>query len=288
MSITTECMIVNLQIGVWQGYRLDKDASRRVTEDAGADRDAARVNKHLVPKEALKGIVAASGAVRTHFYAQTLPWKDNGDRLLPRRRYMRFIAEHSGLVHEFEAAVEAFLSNTYLAARDGAEFRMGELFKADDYPRPDALRGRFYAKLDIDPVTEAGDFRVALDNDATDAVRRSIEDALKERIGRAMADVWARLQDTLGHFAAKMADTDAVFRDSTVKNLEEIIDILPDLNILNDPNLERIAEDMRRTLSGYDAKTLRGDVTQRAQAAAEAQRIMDDMAGFMNAFGGGS
>jgi hypothetical protein len=37
MSIATKAMVLNLQIGIWQGYRLDKEASRKVVEDASAD-----------------------------------------------------------------------------------------------------------------------------------------------------------------------------------------------------------------------------------------------------------
>ena len=54
MSIAERAMVVNLAIGLWQGYRLDREASRQVTETNGAASDAARVNKHLVPKEVLK------------------------------------------------------------------------------------------------------------------------------------------------------------------------------------------------------------------------------------------
>ena len=286
MSIVNECMVVNLQIGVWQGYRLDKEASREVTQQAGAASDAARVNKHLVPKETLKPIITSQGDIRLHFYANTLPWKDNGDRLLPRRRYMTFIQEHGALVDKFRAAVEEFVSTTYLTARDQAEFRMGELFKADDYPPAERLRSRFYARLDIDPVTEAGDFRVQLSQDAADSIRSDMERAMQERVSRAIGDVWMRLADTLQHFATKMADEDAVFRDSTVHNLREILGVLPDLNFINDPNLERIRGEIEEAIDGLDPKTLRTDKVERKRAAAETARIMEDMKGFMTAFGG--
>ena len=40
MTISNECMVLNLQVGLWAGHRLDKDASQRVTTEAGADADA--------------------------------------------------------------------------------------------------------------------------------------------------------------------------------------------------------------------------------------------------------
>lgn len=283
MSIPTTCMLVNLQIGQWTGHRLDKEASARVTTEAGADADAARVNKHLVPKESLKPIVQAAGAVRTHFYAKTLPWKDNGDRILPRSIYTQFIEEHGELLSKFRAAVDEFVDNTYATVRDRAEFRMGALFKDDDYPLPRSLRNRFYVNLDIDAVTEAKDFRVQMDALAVDVIRDNMERALTRRVANAMQDVWERLAKTVNYFAERM-DGDAVFRDSTVNNLTEIVELLPALNITNDPNLERIRQEVLDKLGGIEPKDLRNDTLIRKRAAQEAKDIIANMSGFMKAF----
>lgn len=282
MSIVTQAMVLNLQIGIWQGYRLDKDASAKVTRDANAEGDAARVNKHLVPKEALKAVVSASGAIRTHFYAKTLPWKDNGDRLLTRAMFGGFIEEHERLVGEFNDAVLEFLSTSYPAARDQAEFRMGDLFKGDDYPSAQSLRQRFYINMDIDAVTQAGDFRVDMEESEKAKIQAAMEEAMKGRIGRAMQDIWTRLAEVVGHFAKKMA-TDDIFRDTTVSNIEALVDLLPGLNVLDDPDLRAMGEEIKAKLAGADPKDLRKDKAVRTQAAKDAEDIMARMAGFMNA-----
>ena len=286
MSIASNAMVLNLQIGIWQGYRLDREASAKVVEDAGAHADAARVNKHLVPKEALKDINTASNAVRSHFKDKTLPWKDNGDRLLTRLMFADFIETHEKLTKDFKDAVEEFVTVSYPEARARAEFRMGELFDSNDYPSAESLRRRFYIGMDIDPVTSAGDFRVEMEADELDLIKATMEKALQERIGRAMLDVWTRLADVVGHFAAKMG-SDGVFRDSTMKNIEEMVDLLPGLNVLNDPDLARLGDEIKATLTGYDLKDLRKRPDVRKQAAFEANEIMDRMKGFMGAFGSG-
>ena len=285
MSIVTQAMVVNLQIGVWMGYRLDKEASRELTDEKNAEADAARVNTHLIPKDKLKPIVSASGAVRSHFYDKTLPWQDNGNRLLTRKLYMKFIEEHQRLVTAFTEAVDQFLARDYLVAQEKARFRMGELFKPDVYPSAEALRRRFYVNLDIDAVTTAGDFRVEMDQNTIDEVREGMEQAMGARIGRAMQDVWARLNTTLGHFAEKMAG-DGIFRNTTLTNLEELVQVLPDLNITNDPELERIRLEIADKIIGFDAQDLRKDKLVRDRAATEASKIVEEMAGFLNAFGG--
>lgn len=285
MSIVNDCMVVNLQIGLWMGYRFDRDATRRTLMTEGAAEDAARVNKHLIPKEALKRVVTAVGALRSQFYEQTLPWKDNGDRLLTRKMYMHFIQEHAKLKEDFNNEVEHFLSVSYMRARDNARLRLGDMFKDNDYPETWELRQKFYVNLDIDAVTMANDFRVTLDQDQLDVVRKDMESAIQARISRAVGDVWERLSDKLTRFHDRVSDKDAVFKTSTVETLRELVAMLPQLNITNDPHLEQIGLQIERAIAGVDATTLRKDKAVRADVADEVKKIMDDMSGFMNAFG---
>lgn len=286
-TITERAMVMNLSIGIWQGYRLDKAASAKVTSDAGAAADAARVNKHLIPKEDLAPIVTAQNAIRTHFYTNTLPWRDNGDRLMTRVLYLKFIPDHEKLVRDFNEAVETFLNEKYPVAIERAQFRMGEMFDRADYPSASELRRRFYAELDIAPISTANDFRVAIDQEHVDKVKAQIEAAVEQRMQAATADVWARMAKTIGYFQERMADPKAVFRDSTVENITELLDLIPGLNVLDDPNIELVRAQIAKAFGNLDAKDIRKDPAHRAQLADEAQQVMDRMSGFMKAFGAG-
>lgn len=284
-SLVNNCMVINLQIGIWTGHRLDKEASFRLTQESHADSDAARVNKHLIAKSTLSPIVSAASSVRHHFYTKTLPWKDNGDRLLTRALYTEFMQTHNKLAEGFKVEVDKFVTMAYPQAVAQAEFRMGDLFNPNDYPSQDAVARRFYIGLDIDAVTEANDFRVDLEKAELTEVRKSMQESMQGRLTRAMQDVWSRVEDRLQHFADKMG-SDEAFRRSTLENLEEIANLIPALNIVNDPRLDLIGDEIRAVLVGHDPKVLRKNKEMRAEVAEEAQRIMDTMKGFMSAFGG--
>lgn len=287
-ALTEKAMVANLSIGLWAGYRLDKEASQRVTSEAGASSDAARVNKHLMPKEALAPIVTAAGAVRNHFYLNTLPWKDNGDRILTRKLYEPFIQEHERLVTEFRDTVRDFLDNAYPSAIEKAAFRMGAMFDRDDYPESWELRRKFYIELGIDAISTANDFRVAIDQAHVDRVKASMEAAAEARIQTATADVWRRMHTVVERFQERMANPEAVFRDSTVTNIKEMLDLVPGLNVLDDPAIEQVRKSIADALGGIDAKSIRKDPAFRQELAGEAQQIIDRMSGFMAAFGAGN
>ena len=283
MSISTDCMVVNLRVSLWHGQRLDREASEKVTKAALAHEDAARVNKHLVSKSVIKCVTQARDAARRHFYDRTLPWKDNGDRLLTRKMYMQFMEEHGAYLDGFKEAVETFLTVDYPKAREQAGFRMGELFNPDDYPSVSTLRHKFSMTLDIDAVTEAGDFRVEIDDEAAEKIRENMTQEIGDRMQRTMLSVWERMADAVGFFAGQMNDTDRSIYQSAITKLEDVVELLPALNLMDDPQLEKIRQDISGSLVGYDVKTLRKDSVQRAEAGEEANRIMQNMKGFMDA-----
>jgi hypothetical protein len=82
-----------------------------------------------------------------------------------------------------------------------------------------------------------------------------------------------------------MANTDIKFKDATVRNLHDLVEALPALNILEDPALDAFAKDARQSLD-WSAKEIRDNPETRKAAAAEAEAVLDRMSGFMNAFSG--
>lgn len=285
MSIANSCMLVNLRIGAWSGRRLDKAISREVVQQKHADEDALRVNKHLVPKETLAPSVTAANALRAHFYAKTLPWADQGARVITRVGYRPFLDEHERLVAAFNDTISQLVNRDYPSALAKSEFRMGEAFDPNDYPSAEELWDKFYVKLEIDPIPQAQDFRVGVSKQEAAAIQAQIEDRLRTRVQDAARSVWGRLKDVVEHYAQTMATADKTFKEATVRNLHELVEALPALNILEDPTLDQFAKEVRQSLN-WTAREIRDDPETRKAAAEEASRVLDRLNGMMGAFSG--
>jgi predicted secreted Zn-dependent protease len=67
-----------------------------------------------------------------------------------------------------------------------------------------------------------------------------------------------------------------------------MLDLIPGLNVLDDPKIEQVRKMIAESLGGVDAKTIRNDGALRSQLAGEAGKIMSTMEGFMKAFGAGN
>lgn len=286
MSITNECFLVNITVGKWAGYKLDKEASAETAKRANAKEGAVKVSKHLIDQDAVRKINTLDAQLRNHLKKYSLPWKESGDRIMPRRVYQQFLIEHSKLKEDYFAAVDDLIENHYAPERAKARFNLGELFKDSDYPEPHQLRRKFYVTLEMDPVSEGGDdFRVKMSSKAdTEAMKKEVEQQFKDRINRALSEVWETVSQIVSHFADSMSDPEKRFTANTLDKVQGLVEKISVMNIAGDPALNEIADKIADRLSGFTADELRNDAKTRAKAAKEAQKIIEDMSGLMNAF----
>jgi len=269
--------LINLSMSRWSGTKVDPKASRKLAQDANAQDGSAIVSKRLMPKEAFADITTAWNALRAHRDKHSAPWSDKGPRIMTRNIFDLFMSGYSELERQYNDAVEEFVTVKYPPVRDKAAFRMGDLFDERDYPTPDKLREKFGVNLDIDGITEPNDFRVALPEQELAKVRADMEESIQRRLGVAMQDVWSRIVGLLEHYIEKMEDENAIFRDSTIDNLVELMNILPGLNLVNDPDLRTIRQRIMSTIGSYEPNDLRKDKDLRAAAAKEAKEIRESM-----------
>ena len=89
MNLTDDAMQISVRITAWSGRLYDRQASNHVAVHHDAAASAGRYNKCLLPKTAFAALTATVSACRTAHYAQTLPWDDQGSRLLTVSNYER-------------------------------------------------------------------------------------------------------------------------------------------------------------------------------------------------------
>jgi hypothetical protein len=280
VDLTTRAMLVRLTISQWTARKLDKKLTREVTQNHGAADDAARVNKSLISKERLDTISKIATEARSAHYRNTLPWNDDGSRILPAARFMAYRDELNEIRERFETAVEDFCRN-YPDYVDAERTRLNGMFRIEDYPTHYEIRDAYSFATHIDPLPSADDFRVQLGRDETERIRQQIEERTAETTNAAMIDLWNRLYEVVKAAADKLSvpigEDGSIFRDSLIGNVRDLVAILPDLNITNDPNLKTLTEEVSCCLAYNDPESLRKSQLDRTLAAADARRILDSM-----------
>lgn len=271
-------MLANLKIRQWSGKKQGRKVTRQIEKDHNA-RDAGRFNKTLISDDELKDIQKIATAARAYFYEATLPWADNGDRLLPSKNIFEFLTEIRKFREQFDEACTKFIT-MYPDLKNQAKVRLNGLYDESDYPPLSKLAGKFQLKPQTMPIADLDDFRVAIDPLEVEKLKTEIEESINERIYHATQNIWERIRDAVSHMYNKLSDEDGKFHSSLVSNVEDLIDLLPRLNFTNDPNITRIVTQMRNIV--VDPDTLRSNYATRMQTADEAKAILDKVSSYFN------
>jgi len=279
-TLSEKAVLVRLKIGRFQPYAYDESATRQVHESVGVER-AGRFNKRLLHKsERFLAANSALTAVYTHHNRLTLPWLDEGMRILPTDMYFQYNTDINKLVATADAAVKDLVDH-WQEEIDRDRERLGALFNAADYP--DDISDRFYVSTSFFPVPSAGDFRVEIDEED----KLSLEKAVKEAEGKAAQHVIQSLIEPLEKAAEKLhvpiGDDGAKFRDSLITNIGEVASRMRKLNITGDHAIDEAIDRIMAFVRRYenDIDVLRRGPTSRALAANEAEEMVKRLQGIL-------
>jgi len=280
MKLSDRAILVQLNISTWSANKLDKEISAETSAIKGAISNSVRTHKSLLPMcDLLDDIKKKASLIRTKFYENTLPWGVKGIQILPTANYLAFMTDFRKERAEYEQLVNRFVPEYPQLVVDAQRF-LGAAYKPADYPEAHEIGDKFKMDMQVMPVPNT-DFRVNIADEELQRIHDEVEARVKQAAKGAMMDVWQRLYDKVKHLAEKLDDPKAIFRDSTVNHLVDLCEMLPRLNVMDDPNLEAMRQEVEAKLAGYNPDTLRADVKVRQTVATEANDIAARMAAFM-------
>lgn len=78
----------------------------------------------------------------------------------------------------------------------------------------------------------------------------------EKKIQDAVSETWKRLIEPVQAMAEKLSQPDAIFRDSLVSNVREMVELVPMLNLTNDRRLTEAARLIQTQLANFDADSV--------------------------------
>lgn len=275
--ITERAMLVAVHISLWTAVKHDRKVSQDVAHQHGAHLGAGRYNKHLLSgADKLDELRTLAGQIRQYLYKITLPWSDEGLRLLPNDLYFDLMKR----MREFEAAfaqgVEDFLT-VYPRYIEQVKPELNGLYREEDYPSLDRLREKFSLSLKILPIKCGADFRVKMSAEERARIAREIDADVRRALTEGTEDLWRRLREVVSHMVARLNEPESRFHASMVTNVAELVEILPRLNVNGDPDLNRLAAEARQRLCNYSSLELKKQDLLRVTTATNAADIVAEM-----------
>ena len=164
ISIASSAMLVELSISAWTARKLDKKVSAQVDLDKHAKTRAGNYNKNLLAGTGFLDTINKFAASSRHWHStQTLPWSDNGLRLLPMSNFLSYKQNLVTLEQNYQALVDKFIV-AYPNLVSAAAFQLGDLFDRNEYPEVEVVAKKFKFRVNYLPVPMAGDFRIDIED----------------------------------------------------------------------------------------------------------------------------
>ena len=284
-NLDSVALLVEFNASVWTAKKLDKTKTAEVVDGAGAkNKGAARVNKSLMAgRPELENISALVTQVRSYVYDNTLPWSNNGQRLLITARLPAFDAKMQGYIEEFNALVAAFTSQ-YSSLITAQAMALGNMFNRAEFPLTSEITKKFAMSCEYLPVPVAGDIRVDISDQAQDELRARLEHMASLRVEKAVADINEKLAAHMARMVDRLTtDVDPVtkeekprrFTETLVSGAMELCDLIADYNITGDPKLEHARRLLESKLAGVTVENLRDDPAKRDDVREAVKGILD-------------
>ena len=277
-EIHNRALLVNVCVHMWKARKHDRQVSDETNAAHNAEAGAGRYHKRLFGGKVrvLSALITAAQAVRSKHHEQTLPWDDNGGRILPTDNYMMYTTAMREVTGRFNAAVEAFVAQ-YPRLVSEATDRLGRMYRPDDYPDEGDVARRYGVEIQFSPIPISADVRVNLPQ----AERRKIEAAVKARVQdavqTAMQDTWTRLGEVVESLRDRLVEG-KYLRATMIAKVEQVAVTMGRLNLTKNAALEATRKQVLKHLSTLDAKELRDNEGGRNAAVAKADAILDKMA----------
>ena len=259
MSIKNHALLVSLTVSKPQMTAKDGKATRDA-EVANNASGAGHYRKDLYPKSLVQPILTVESSARAYIESVTYMWT-RGEYLLPTAKFMEFTERIGKYQVEFDQCVTAFLNN-WSNVMQQAQTSQGELFDANAYPDLTDLKNDFRFRVNYRPVTDAGDFRVQMQDDEMDALRTEVETATRESMNNMLRAPLERLKEVVQRLHEVTAKSDRevlnkktgvvdmrppIFRDSVVDNIMEEINLLHAFADVMPDNVLAIAKEIANT-----------------------------------------
>lgn len=290
MNIEERALLVRLGISTWSAKKTDKEVSREVTESKHAQADRGTFRKGLISRSALKKIQKVESAARSTHRTLTLPWNDDGARIITTEGYQHYSKVMRDYRVAMQDAVDEFLEG-YPDLIKQAKTDLGDLFNPEDYPPVEDIRRKF--SFDVEPITipVARDFRAKVSNAEAKAIAKDIERRTSARLDAAIKDVWQRIAEVTEKMFKKLEDykprvglhqSEGTFKDTLVENIRSLAELMPSLNINDDAEIKKVHAEILEQLCHYDAEDLREDEKARRRTAKSAKRIYDKVSKYLS------
>lgn len=289
-ALSSNYLLVDMQIRSWSGKRTDKNASREIITSKGAVKDSGAFTKKLLASasEELDAVHQHAGALRQFVYTRTLPWSSSaegikrGERILASAVSMNFLTDFKPYKQDYDNSVRGLVA-VWDDRVAQAKTNLGGLANDDDYPPAHKLPEMFSVSIDLRPIPSIEDFgRLNIPVQLTDALAARYAATAERQVHNAMDNLRDRFIEELERIHVQLAKhgngEKTRLYDTLVTNMQGLVAMARNMNVLNNPKLTELADRIEMKLLCHPVEVYRNDPAKAVIVAQDARTLATEAA----------
>ncbi len=270
MSFVKKAMLAELSIHRWGATKSDRRASNEFAASKKSNPTMSRVTKTLLQSPHLVGFDQLANQARGVHYSHTMPWLDNGMRILPVKRFLDYGKDIKKITDNSVTCVND-LCDSYAGLIDTAKVQLGDLFNVTDYPPVEAVRSKFSIRMRFLPVPQENDWRVDMAAADIDKLKAELQGVFADSQNSAVEDLTDKVRVRLGKLMEILSDADDAsfrrrLRESHISGLTELPEFIDTMNVFDNENLSRLSRELNEKFDfNFDAEGLKSDSSLKAK-----------------------
>jgi hypothetical protein len=279
MSLTEKAMIAKLSFSIIGQRKKDQIATNKSNQALGTSDAAGLYQKIKISRENIIDAIRIRDSALKYHRKMTTPFTADNWNLIGSEKILEYSKEIADYKTKFKLAVDD-IQNRWPAIVAFEEKRLDPIFIADEYPSQNEVSNFFSFYHKLKPIVDPSHVVIKLEAEVLEEIKEELRKEAVENTRRSLKDMWNRLFDPVANMADICSNDKKIF-GSLIENVKEIVDILPDLNIINDTDLNNMAREVKFKLLSHTAGQLRDDKDLKRRIGAEAQAVADKMEGYM-------
>lgn len=255
-TLREKAITVRVRRSMYTPTKYDRAATAAAEAALGTAKTGRYTKKLLRTCKELRDCQHAFQDVYNYAVQNTLPWMDEGVRVLPNGNYIEFAAEIGRLRNVAMQKVQALATVWDTAVMADKGF-LGGMWSLSDYPTKAEMVAKWDISIMFAPVPVSDDFRIDMD----EADKQLLDSAINDVEAKATDYLLKQILEPVVAMADKLSipigDEGAIFRDTLVGNLQDVCKRARKLNINNDERVDEIAGEIEKALENITAQTLR-------------------------------
>jgi len=234
-------------------------------EDTAADQSFVHVGKDIIRSPTYTELNQIVHGLKQRIDARSVPSPlKRGTYLVPLKNLEDVYADCEATRKTWEDKVAEFVAE-YPGRVQEAQERLGELFDATNYPDADKLESAFglewqLLEFAMPGKSKVGEFLYEKESRAAAERVRNAEEEVIAALHTGLLDLVEGLAETL---KAKPGGKKKILRDSRVEKAADFLEHFSSRNVLDDAELQKLAEEAKAVIGGRSADSLRKNETLR-------------------------